>query len=257
MGILGVNNDTVTTIKATDWREGTVTHILTEAPGLRSFTFTFDSPIKHAAGQHYEIRLTAENGYQAARLYSAAMPANGTGHMLQLTIANIPNGEVSPYLFHNVGIGDRLEIRGPLGGYFVWTLKLTKPVLLIGGGTGIVPLRAIRLSHQQTCSEAPLRLLYSVKTYEDMAYKYELFPRSGDPPEDVEITFTGAPPPGWRGLTGRIDNSMLNEVLNGFKTSPMAYVCGPTPMVESVTQALVALGLDASVIHAERFGATS
>jgi ferredoxin-NADP reductase len=234
-----------------------VTQIRPEAPGVRSFTFSFDRPVRHDPGQHYEIRLTAEDGYQAARLYSAATPANGTGSMLQLTIALMPDGEVSPYLFHNVNLGDQLEIRGPLGRYFTWTPDVDRPVLLIGGGVGAVPLRAIRLAHQQCCAATPMKLLYSVKTYDDMLYKYELFPPGGQPSEDVIMTFTERAPAGWGGYARRIDGDMLKEVLAAFAEPPAIYVCGPTPMVEAAATALVRVGIDPGTIKAERFGSTA
>jgi len=255
----GVNNATtpITKAQATNWRVGTVTHIRSEAPSLRTFTFAFDTPVKHEAGQHYEIRLTAPDGYQAARLYSAAMPANGSGNHLQLTIALMPHGEVSPYLFNHVKPGSQLEIRGPLGRYFIWTETDTSAILLIGGGAGVVPLRAIRLAHQQCCSEAPIKLVYSVKTYYDMAYRYELFPPRGRPPDDVIVTFTAHAPDGWIGHTGRIDQYLLRQVLAGYAKPPVVYVCGPTPMVEATSNLLVGLGLDPATIKTERFGPTS
>lgn len=245
------------TVNPSEWRAGTVTGIVHEAPGLRSFMFEFDAPVKHDAGQHYEIRLTAEDGYQAARLYSAAMPANDTSNMLQLTIALMPNGEVSTYLFNSVKPGSQLEIRGPLGRYFIWTPERTEPVLLIGGGSGVVPLRAMRLARQQAASQAPMKLLYSVRTYWDMAYKYELFPRGGQPADDVVITFTEAAPEGWDGYSRRIDAAMVDELLAGFAQKPRAYVCGPTPFVEHVTGLLVQAGLDPGTVSAERFGSTA
>jgi ferredoxin-NADP reductase len=239
--------------KPTDWRVGTVTHIRPEAPDLRTYTFAFEEPVQHAAGQHYELKLTSEDGYEAARLYSAAMPANGSSNTLQLTIALMPYGEVSPYIFNNVKTGSLLELRGPLGRYFTWTPQVTKPVLLIGGGTGIVPLRAIRIAHQQTCSKSQLKMIFSVKNYYDMAYKYELFPKSGTPPADVVMTFTGEAPKGWNGYSRRIDSEMIGEVLASFLESPEVYICGPTLMVEAVSQILVAEGLDPSAIKTERF----
>ena len=251
-----MNNATTQIFNPSKWRVGTVTSIRPEAPGLRSYTFEFETPIEHDAGQHYEIRLTAANGYQAARLYSAAMPANGTANMLQLTIALMPNGEVSPYIFSHVKTGSQLEIRGPLGRYFVWEPEQTDPVLLIGGGSGVVPLRAMRLAHQQAGSKSPMMLLYSVQSYLDMAYKYELFPSRGEPSEDVIMTFTKDAPDGWQGYARRINMSMLDEILESYPTKPRVYVCGPTPMVESVTQLLVHMGLDPNTISAERFGST-
>lgn len=255
----GVNSATTPTTKSqtTDWRVGTVTHIRSEAPGLRTFTFAFDESVQHAAGQHYELRLTAEDGYQAARLYSAAMPANGSGKILQLTAALMPYGEVSPYLFNYVKPGSQIEIRGPLGRYFMWDEHNKSPLLLIGGGTGIVPLRAIRLAHQQCCSEAPIKLLYSVKTYYDMAYRYELFPSPGHPPSDVIVSFTERAPEGWNGHTGRLDGYMLRQVLAEYDEPPEVYVCGPTPMVETASNLLVSLGIDPTTIKTERFGPTS
>lgn len=252
-----MSNDTTQTSNPSAWRVGTVTAVRPEAPGLRSFTFKFDTPVKHDAGQHYEIRLTAEDGYQAARLYSAAMPANGTSDTLQLTIALMPNGEVSPYLFNNVTVGSKIEVRGPLGRYFIWTPEQEDPVLLIGGGSGVVPLRAMRIAHQHAGSKAPMKLLYSVKNYLDMAYKYELFPEHAEPCKDVIMTFTDKSPTGWNGYERRIDTAMIDEILKSFEKRPRAYVCGPTPMVEAVTGLLVQVGLDPNTISAERFGSTA
>jgi ferredoxin-NADP reductase len=245
------------TYKPGVWRAGTVTQVLPEAMGLRSYTFLFDTPVKHQAGQHYELRLTAEDGYQAARLYSAAMPANGTSNMLQLTVALMDYGEISPYLFNFVKIGSQIEVRGPFGRHFVWSPKLTRPVLLIGGGTGVIPLRAMRLQHQYAHSKAPLQLLYSVRTYYDMPYKYELFPSKGQPPEDVILTFTEEAPTGWDGYARRIDKHMLQEVLKYYDADPLIYICGPTPFVEATANLLVDVGQDPAQIKAERFGPTA
>jgi ferredoxin-NADP reductase len=219
--------------------------------------FTFDKKVKHDPGQHYEIRLTAPDGYQAARLYSAATPANGSSNMLQLTIALMPNGEVSPYIFNHIKPGSKLEIRGPLGKYFIWNDYVNDPVLLIGGGTGVVPLRAMRLAHNYECCNQPMKLLYSVKTYEDMLYKYELFPRHAGPHNDVIMTFTEQAPTGWKGYKRRIDDAMLKEVLASYSKPPLVYVCGPTPMVESVASKLVDAGIDPERIKTERFGPTA
>lgn len=253
----GVSKGMTRITNPSEWRVGTVTEVLYEAPGLRSYAFVFDTPVKHDAGQHYEIRLTAEDGYQAARLYSAAMPANGTSNMLQLTIALMPGGEISSYIFDFVKPGSQLEIRGPLGRYFIWTPEVQDSVLLVGGGSGVIPLRAIRLAHQQSASGTPLRLLYSVRSYWDMAFRYELFPKEGEPSSDVAMTFTEQSPEGWRGYTRRIDITMLEEVLATLPANPRTYVCGPTPMVETVTGLLVDVGLDPAKISAERFGSTA
>jgi ferredoxin-NADP reductase len=257
MEIPGASNAMIQTSNPSEWRVGTVRGIRIETPWLRSYSFSFDSPIKHEAGQHYEIRLTAPDGYQAARLYSAAMPANGTSNMLQLTIGLMPDGEISPYVFNNVSVGSQLEIRGPLGNYFVWKPSQTDAVLLIGGGTGVIPLRCMRLMHQYAATDSPMQLLYTVDSYQDMAFKYELFPEHGEPPEDVTFTFTGQAPDGWAGYNRRIDEQMLLEVLQALPLVPKVYVCGPTPMVESVTGLLVKVGISPDRISAERFGPTS
>lgn len=251
-----MSSATTPTSKPTDWRVATVIQIRPEAPGLRTFTFKFDNPVQHLAGQHYEIRLTAEDGYQAARLYSAANPASGDSNILELTIALMPYGEVSPYLFQQVTSGTQLEIRGPLGRHFVWTPDITESVLLIGGGTGVVPLRAMRMQHQHECSNSQMKLLYSVRSYYDMAYKYEVFPKSGQPSGDVIMTFTDMQPDGWNGYSRRIDAEMIHEVLSQFKSQPIAFVCGPTPMVEAVSSLLVAAGISPERIKTERFGST-
>jgi ferredoxin-NADP reductase len=168
----------------------------------------------------------------------------------------MPSGEVSSYIFNHVKTGSQLEIRGPLGRYFALEPKETHPVLLVGGGTGVIPLRAMRIEHQHCCSARSMKLLYSVKTYQDMAYKYELFPQTGNPSQDVVMTFTSRSPDGWKGYSRRIDADMLTEILATFQSHPTAYVCGPTPMVESVSNLLVKLGLDPATIKAERFGST-
>jgi NAD(P)H-flavin reductase len=185
------------------------------------------------------------------------MPANGTSNMLQLTIALMAHGEVSPYIFNYVKPGSKLEIRGPLGRYFTWTPDVTEPVLLVGGGSGVVPLRAIKLMRQHTGSTAPLKLLYSVKTYQDMAYKYELFPPNMLPPQNVIMTFTSTPPPNWDGYKRRIDAQMIKEILADFSDNPLTYVCGPTAMVEAVSEELQKAGINPQNIKTERFGPTS
>jgi ferredoxin-NADP reductase len=240
----------------TQWRIGTVRQVRVEAPDVRTYTFAFDEPVRHLSGQHYEIRLTAEDGYQAARLYSAATPAGGQSNMLQLTIGLMPYGEVSPYIFTHVTAGSQLEIRGPLGRYFVWSTAQTEPVLLVGGGTGIIPLRAILAEHMMAYVSSQMVLLYSVRTYADVIYKYELLPPRQELSSNVILTFTDQAPRGWAGYSRRIDPEMVAEVLARFIVKPTCYVCGPTPMVEAVTQLLVHGGVPAEQIKAERFGPT-
>ena len=185
------------------------------------------------------------------------MPANGTSNMLQLTIALMDYGEISPYLFKFVKTGSQIEIRGPFGKHFVRESNKSTPLLLIGAGTGVVPLRAMRLEHQYENSKVPIRLLYSVKSHFDMAYKYKLLPREGDPPMDVEITFTRQSPDDWKGNKGRINTGLINKTLETYADIPMAYICGPTPFVESVAGLLIEAGQPAEMIKTERFGATA
>jgi ferredoxin-NADP reductase len=256
MVIHGGSNVTTTMSKSTDWRVATVQQIRVEAPGLRTYNFRFDEPVCHDSGQHYEIRLVAEDGYEAARLYSAASPADGSSNILQLTVGLMPYGELSPYIFRQVTSGTQLELRGPFGRHFIWTPKQTEPVLLIGGGTGVIPLRAMRREHQQAKTSSPMTLLYSARSYHDMAYKYELMPDGKTPAKDVIMTFSDMSPEGWTGYARQIDRAMIGEVLQRFNAPPQCYVCGPTPMVEAVTQLLVQAGIDPARIKAERFGAT-
>ncbi|HEY2003811.1 MAG TPA: FAD-binding oxidoreductase [Candidatus Saccharimonadia bacterium] len=239
-----------------EWRVGTVRQIRIEAPGVRTYTFSFESPVHHSSGQHYEIRLTASDGYQAARLYSAATPASGESNMLQLTIGLMPYGEVSPYLFNHVTVGSQLEIRGPLGRYFVWSSAQLEPIFLIGGGTGVIPLRSIWTEHMMTRTWSQMLLLYAVRSYQDVIYKYDLIPRRSGMRTDVILTFTDQPPLAWKGYDRRIDGEMVMDILERFRLMPSCYVCGPTPMVEAVTQLLVQAGVPSETIKAERFGPT-
>lgn len=241
---------------STEWRVATVQQVRVEAPGVRTYMFSFDDPVQHVSGQHYEVRLTAEDGYQAARLYSAASPAGGNSKMLQLTVALMPYGEVSPYLFRNAKVGTQFEIRGPLGRYFAWMPEQTEPILLIGGGTGIIPLRAIWHEHMMAQAKSKIALMYSAGTYSDVIYKYELFPSNEAMPSDVFITFTEQAPRGWSGHRGRIDAGMIDELLKRVGGQPTCYVCGPTPFVEAASRLLVDAHVPEANIRAERFGPT-
>lgn len=239
----------MTATESVAWRVATVIGVHDEAREVRTFTFRFDDPVVHAPGQHYELRLTSEDGYQAARLYSAASIAVPGGHELELTIARLPHGEVSSYLFEYADAGTQVEIRGPLGKYFVWEPGDERPTLLIGGGTGVVPLRAMLLAHG--ASDSQMELLYSVRSLSDMAYQQELL----DNPA-VRVTLTDDAPGDWHGYARRIDGAILADMLEHFAELPRVYVCGPTPMVEAVADELVALGVPATQILTERFGAT-
>jgi ferredoxin-NADP reductase len=203
----------------------------------------------HLAGQHVDVRLTAEDGYQAQRSYSIAS-APEEDHLI-LTVERLDDGEVSPYLTDILRPGDELELRGPIGGYFVWRPSLGGPLLLVAGGSGVVPMRAMLRHHRATRSDVPARLLYSARTRADLIYAAEL---EG---ADTIITLTREQPRGWDGRTGRIDRELLAEAAWPAAERPLVYVCGPTGFVEGVAEALVALGHEPGRIRTERFGPTS
>jgi ferredoxin-NADP reductase len=201
----------------------------------------------HLAGQHVDIRLTAEDGYQAERSYSIASAPETPD--LELTIERIDDGEVSPWLTEEAQPGDQFELRGPVGGYFVWDSSLAGPVLLVAGGSGLVPLMAMLRHHRATGSEAEMRLLLSARTHEDVLYREEL-DGFGD---IVHLTLTREE---WGGWSRRIDAEMLREVGPGPDAHPHVYVCGPTPFVEEAARLLVELGHLPAAVHTERFGPT-
>jgi len=209
----------------------------------------------HLAGQHVDIRLTAEDGYQAQRSYSiASAPEDGR---LALTVERLGDGEVSPYLTDVLVAGDRLELRGPIGGYFVWDIDDGGPVLLVGGGSGVVPLMAMIRHRAAVGSGVPMRLLYSVKTLGDLIYRDELEELAGRGDGfEAFFTLTREQPEGWPGYTRRVDRELLAEIGWPATESPLAYVCGPTGFVEAVASALVESGLPPSHVKTERFGPT-
>jgi ferredoxin-NADP reductase len=201
----------------------------------------------HRAGQHVDVRLTAEDGYQAQRSYSIASAPED--ERLAITVERLDDGEVSPYLTQELVVGDKLELRGPVGGYFVWTAEHGGPLLLVGGGSGVVPLRSMLRHRAATGSDVPARLLYSARSRDDVIYRNEL---EGF---DVVYTFTRAQPPGWTGYARRVDEEMLREVaLSG--AEGIAYVCGPTRFVEAVADGLLAVGYAPERVRTERFGPT-
>ena len=230
-----------------DWRVATIRESRVETPLAKTLALEVPDWPGHLAGQHVDIRLTAEDGYQAERSYSIASPPGSPD--LELTIERIDDGEVSPWLTEEAGPGDQFELRGPVGGYFVWKASLTGPVLLVAGGSGLVPLMAMLRHHRIAGSEADMRLLLSARTHEDVLYRQEL-DTFGDV---VHLTLTREQ---WDGWSRRIDADMLREVGPAPEGHPHVYVCGPTPFVEEAARLLVELGHLPAAVHTERFGPT-
>ena len=238
------------------WQISTVTAIRAETPEVSSFTLELPAWRPHRAGQHYDVRLTAPDGYQAQRSYSIASPPSRTGEV-DLTIERIPDGEVSPYFHDTIVVGDRVEVRGPIGGYFVWEPGLGGPLLLVAGGSGVVPLMAMLRERASVEARPPAVLVHSSRTYEDVIYRDELAGlAAADPGLRVIQTLTRSHPPGWSGYARRIDREMLGEALVAAGASPLVYICGPTLLVESVAGGLVELGVPPAQVRTERFGPT-
>jgi len=244
------------------WRHATVIEVVPETPRTRTLVLDVPEWPGHRAGQHVDVRLTAEDGYQAERSYSIASPPEEP--RLSLTVERLKDGEVSPYLSDELRSGDKLELRGPIGGYFVWDISLSGPLLLVGGGSGIVPLMAM-LRHRNAALAAanmerhlmPARLLYSSRGWDEVIYRDELA-RLADSDRTLEVrhTLTRDQPAGWTGFRRRIDRAMLEEISWPPSEQPRVFVCGPTPLVEAVAQSLVELGHQPALIKTERFGPT-
>ncbi len=208
----------------------------------------------HRAGQHVDVRLTAEDGYSAQRSYSIASAPDA--ERLALTIVRLDDGEVSPYLTTVLDVGDQLELRGPIGGYFTWEAVDTRPVLLAGGGSGVVPLTAMLRHHAASGSEADMHLVYSARTADDLLYQDELATLADDPHRDVVVTLTREVSQRWAGRTGRVDAGLLQAAGWPPSAEPRCYVAGPTPFVEEVADALIELGHAPTNVKTERFGPT-
>jgi ferredoxin-NADP reductase len=236
------------------WQLGTVSEIRPETARAKTFTITLPNWRPHLAGMHYDVRLTAPDGYQAQRSYSVASEPERRG-LIELTVELIADGEVSPYLHDVVQTGDQLEVRGPIGGYFVWEVGLGGPLLLMGGGSGVVPLMAMIRHRVAAMSPVPTRLLYSTRTPDDTCYAAELqeLHTRGEGFELIQ-TFTRQKPANWTGYARRVDRAMLQEVIQPFGLGVHAYVCGPTLLVEAVANSLLELGVTPGQIRAERFG---
>jgi ferredoxin-NADP reductase len=239
------------------WQISTVTAIRAETPEVSSFTLRLPAWRPHRAGQHYDVRLTAPDGYQAQRSYSIASPPSRTG-AVDLTIEKIADGEVSPYFHDVVEVGDQVEVRGPIGGYFVWDPAQGGPMLLVAGGSGVVPLMAMLRERASADPKPPAVLLYSSRTFDDVIYRDELASLAGtDQGLRVIQTLTRSQPPGWAGYDRRIDRAMLSEAIAAAGDSPLVYICGPTLLVEAAANGLVELGVPPAQVRTERFGPTS
>jgi ferredoxin-NADP reductase len=237
------------------WRLAEVVEVVEETPRVSSLVLAAPDWPGHLAGQHVDVRLTADDGYQAQRSYSIASAPEDGGRLV-LTVERLEDGEVSPYLVDELRPGDRLELRGPIGGYFVWEAHLTDPLLLIGGGSGVCPLMAMLRHRAAGSSSVPTRLVYSARSLEDVIYRAELDRLAAGDGLRVVLTLTRSQPAGWAGFARRVDEEMLAEVAWPPEGAPLAFVCGPTPFVESVAGSLVALGHRADRIKTERFGPT-
>ena len=245
------------------WRLATVADVVSETPRARTLILDVPGWPGHRTGQHVDVRLTAEDGYQAQRSYSIAS-APGDARV-SLTVERLDEGEVSPYLTDELRVGDRLELRGPIGGYFVWDVAIGGPLLLVAGGSGIVPLMAM-LRHRAAAlgtskvdarHHVPARLLYSSRGWDEVIYRDELARLvEEDQTLEVTLTLTREHPQGWKGFRRRIDRMMLAEIAWPPAERPHVFVCGGTLLVESVAAALVELGHDPARVKTERFGPT-
>jgi len=231
-----------------------VVDVLTETPRVRTLVLSIPDWSGHLAGQHVDVRLTAGDGYQAQRSYSISSAPEDA--QLKLSVERLEDGEVSPYLADELRAGDQLELRGPIGGYFVWEASMTDPLLLVGGGSGVCPLMAMLRHRAARSSTVPAKLLYSARDLGDVIYRSELERLGAGEGLEVVLTLTRSQPPGWTGYGRRVDNEMLAEVAWPPERRPLVYICGPTPFVEAVAGSLVALGHDPMRIRTERFGPT-
>jgi ferredoxin-NADP reductase len=236
------------------WRYGTVTALIDESPQAKTIELEVPDWPGHAAGQHVDVRLTAEDGYQAQRSYSIASAPEHPG--LALTVERIDDGEVSPYLTRELRVGDELELRGPIGGHFTWRADDDGSLLLIAGGSGLVPLMAMLRHRAARSSDVDARLLVSARSLDDALYRDELETLAASDGILLHRTFTREPPAGWTGFARRIDAEMLRAVGPAPTARPRVFVCGPTAFVERADDLLVELGHDPTTIRSERFGPT-
>jgi ferredoxin-NADP reductase len=237
------------------WQVADLVERIDETPQVRSLVLDVPNWPGHQPGQHVDVRLTAADGYRAERSYSIATPADGT--RVAITVERIDDGEVSPYLVDELQVGDKLELRGPIGGYFVWQPSDGGPLFLAAGGSGLVPLMAMVRARIRDGGDVPVRLLVSSRSADDVIYNGELGAiAAGHDGVEVIQTLTRAQPPGWSGYRRRVDREMLADVAWPATDKPRCYVCGPTGFVEAVATSLVELGHEAGTIRTERFGPT-
>jgi ferredoxin-NADP reductase len=236
------------------WQAGQVVDTVAETPWVKSLTLELPGWPGHRAGQHLDIRLTADDGYQTVRSYSIASPPEDP--RIMVTVERLDDGEVSPYLVDEVRSMDALEVRGPIGGYFVWEISQGGPLLLVAGGSGIVPLMSMIRHRLAGDSSVPITLLYSVRSPEDVIFRDELDRLTSQQDIKVVYTFTRSQPPGWTGYSRRIDASLLAEVAPPRGAHPLTYICGPTALVEQAATDMVTLGHDPARVRTERFGPT-
>lgn len=238
------------------WQFGEVVEKKVETPQATSVTLAVPNWSGHRAGQHVDVRLTAEDGYQTERSYSIASPSEEQGR-LTLTVERLDDGEVSPYLVDELRVEDKVELRGPIGGYFVWEARMSGPLLLVAGGSGIVPLMAMIRQRNALGSTVPTRLLYSARSYDEIIYRDELASLvSKSTGLEVIYTLTRVQPTNWTGYHRRVDNDLLRDVAWAGSEKPLAYICGPTQFVETVAQGLLPLGYEPERVKTERFGPT-
>jgi ferredoxin-NADP reductase len=236
------------------WQLGEVAELIDETARVKTVVLELPDWPGHRAGQHVDVRLTAEDGYQAQRSYSIA--STPEDERLALTVERLDDGEVSPYLAEELVVGDKLELRGPIGGYFVWEAEQGGPLLLVGGGSGVVPLAAMLRHRAASGATVPARLLYSARSLEDVIYRKELDRRASEN-DQLEVIFalTREQPAGWTGYARRVDDEILGQVAYP-NAEGIAFVCGPTRFVEAVADGLVAVGYAPEQVRTERFGPT-
>ena len=241
-------------VRSIGWQLATLTATLDETRTVRTFTLALPAWDRHRPGQHVDLRLTAEDGYSVERSYSIASEPERTGE-IDITVERIPDGEVSPFLHDVAQTGDRLEVRGPIGGYFVWEVGLGGPLLLVGGGSGVVPLMAMLRHRARAGDRTPTRLLFSARQIDDVIYRDEL-DRLAARRDGFEViyTLTRSHPPDWTGYVRRIDDRVMAEVIEPLGVGTQVFVCGPTALVEAAANGLVRLGLAPDRVRTERFG---